>query len=118
MLVKEDSKLIKTLLDQITHFLSFNIRLKFLTGLMLIVLTISVIITGLRFGTEFLTFYGLLNFYLYTMAFVYSPSKNALYESYFRDQSTFSMLNESEDEESIYNSQPEKAHFASSDEEE
>ncbi|XP_015756072.1 PREDICTED: transmembrane protein 181-like [Acropora digitifera] len=97
----------------------------------------SVIITGLRFGTgvlqdnfvaelethyensaEFLTFYGLLNFYLYTMAFVYSPSKNALYESYFRDQSTFSMLNESEDEESIYNSQPEKAHFASSDEEE
>ncbi|XP_068698018.1 transmembrane protein 181-like [Montipora capricornis] len=114
----------------------FDIRLKFLTGLMLIVLTISVIITGLRFGTgvlqenfvaelethydnsaEFLTFYGLLNFYLYTMAFVYSPSKNALYESYFRDQSTFSMLNESEDEESIYNSQPEKGHLASSDEE-
>ena len=28
---------------------------------------------------EFLTFFGLLNFYLYTMAFVYSPSKNALY---------------------------------------
>lgn len=28
---------------------------------------------------EFLSFYGLLNFYLYTLAFVYSPSKNALY---------------------------------------
>lgn len=28
---------------------------------------------------EFLSFYGLLNLYLYTLAFVYSPSKNALY---------------------------------------
>lgn len=28
---------------------------------------------------EFLSFYGLLNFYLYTLAFVYSPSKNAFY---------------------------------------
>lgn len=28
---------------------------------------------------EFLSFYGLLNFYLYTLAFVYSPSKNSLY---------------------------------------
>lgn len=28
---------------------------------------------------EFLSFYGLLNFYLYTLAFVYSPSRNALY---------------------------------------
>nr|XP_058962507.1 transmembrane protein 181-like isoform X2 [Pocillopora verrucosa] len=115
----------------------FDVRLKFLTGLMLIVLTISLVITGLRFGTgvlqdnfvaelethydnsaEFLTFFGLLNFYLYTMAFVYSPSKNALYESYFRDQSTFSMLNESEDEDAlIYNSQREKATFSSSEEE-
>lgn len=115
----------------------FDVRLKFLTGLMLIVLTISLVITGLRFGTgvlqdnfvaelethydnsaEFLTFFGLLNFYLYTMAFVYSPSKNALYESYFRDQSTFSMLNESEDEDAmIYNSQREKGTFSSSEEE-
>lgn len=28
---------------------------------------------------EFLSLYGLLNFYLYTLAFVYSPSTNALY---------------------------------------
>ncbi|KTF81973.1 hypothetical protein cypCar_00045613 [Cyprinus carpio] len=28
---------------------------------------------------EFLSFYGLLNFYLYTLAFVYSPSRSALY---------------------------------------
>lgn len=114
----------------------FDVRLKFLTGLMLIVLTISVVITGLRFGTgvlqdnfvadlethydnsaEFLTFFGLLNFYLYTMAFVYSPSKNALYESYFRDHSSFSMLNESEDEDNIYSSHVEKGQIASSDEE-
>lgn len=31
---------------------------------------------------EFLSFYGLLNFYLYTLAFVYSPSKNAMYGKY------------------------------------
>ena len=30
-------------------------------------------------SAEFLSFYGLLNFYLYTMAFVYSPSKNAVF---------------------------------------
>lgn len=28
-------------------------------------------------------FYGLLNFYLYTMSFVYSPARNALYGKYF-----------------------------------
>lgn len=115
----------------------FDVRLKFLTVLMLIVLTMSLVITGLRFGTgilqdnfvaelethydnsaEFLTSYGLLNFYLYTMAFVYSPSKNALYESYFRDQSTFSMLNESENEDNVYSSQVEKSQFAGTDEDE
>eukprot|EP00058_Branchiostoma_floridae_P005118 XP_002590606.1 hypothetical protein BRAFLDRAFT_83753 [Branchiostoma floridae] len=47
---------------------------------------------------EFLSFYGLLNFYLYTMAYVYSPSKNALHESHFKDNPAFSMLNDSEDE--------------------
>ena len=65
---------------------------------MFIILVASVVITFLRFGgtmlqdnfvaeltthyqnsVEFVSFYGLLNFYLYTMAFVYSPSKNALY---------------------------------------
>ncbi|CAH3018329.1 unnamed protein product [Porites evermanni] len=51
------------------------------------------------------------------MAFVYSPSKNALYESYFRDHSSFSMLNESEDEDNIYSSHVEKGQIASSDEE-
>ena len=75
-----------------------DLRLKFMTALMLIVLAISITIMVLRFGVsqlqdnlmsemtthyqnsaEFLSFYGLLNFYLYTMAFVYSPSKNAAF---------------------------------------
>ena len=69
-----------------------------MTALVLIVLGISITIMVMRFGisalqdnfvaelathyqnsAEFLSFYGLLNFYLYTMAFVYSPSKNAVY---------------------------------------
>ncbi|OWK01912.1 hypothetical protein Celaphus_00019141 [Cervus elaphus hippelaphus] len=51
-----------------------------------------------RSPTEFLSFYGLLNFYLYTLAFVYSPSKNALYESQLKDNPAFSMLNDSDDD--------------------
>lgn len=65
---------------------------------MLIVLTISIAITVMRFGVrvlqdnfvaelttnyknsaEFMAFYGLLNFYLHTMAYVYSPSRNAVF---------------------------------------
>ncbi|KAM9679063.1 transmembrane protein 181 [Dama dama] len=49
-------------------------------------------------SAEFLSFYGLLNFYLYTLAFVYSPSKNALYESQLKDNPAFSMLNDSDDD--------------------
>uniref|UniRef100_UPI003F52D490 transmembrane protein 181 isoform 1 n=1 Tax=Danio rerio TaxID=7955 RepID=UPI003F52D490 len=94
-----------------------DLRLKFLTALTLVVLVISVIILYLRFGSkalqdnfvaelsthyqnsaEFLSFYGLLNFYLYTLAFVYSPSKNALYDSQLKDNPAFSMLNDSDDE--------------------
>ena len=75
-----------------------DLRLKFMTALMLIVLIVTVSIYVLRFGAsvlqdnfvaelsthyqnsaEFLAFYGLLNFYLYTMAFVYSPSRNAVF---------------------------------------
>ncbi|XP_013408050.1 transmembrane protein 181 isoform X2 [Lingula anatina] len=104
----------------------FDLRLKFMTTLMLIVLAITVAITALRFGTnisqdavvtgssihyqssaEFLSFYGLLNFYLYTMAFVYSPSKNALVESHFRDNPALSMLNDS-DEDIVYGSEYEE----------
>uniref|UniRef100_A0A7N5ZYX8 Transmembrane protein 181 n=1 Tax=Anabas testudineus TaxID=64144 RepID=A0A7N5ZYX8_ANATE len=96
-----------------------DLRLKFLTALTFVVLVISMVILYLRFGAkalqdnfvaefndsltpdipaEFLSFYGLLNFYLYTLAFVYSPSKNALYDSQLKDNPTFSMLNDSDDE--------------------
>lgn len=71
----------------------FDMRLKFLTLLMVFVLSISLTVTMCRFGfgilednfvatlnttykssAQFMCFYGLLNFYLYTMAYVYSPS--------------------------------------------
>lgn len=74
-----------------------------MTFLMIVVVSISVTIMVLRFGgtalkdnfvaelstnyqnsAEFLSFYGLLNFYLYTMAFVYSPSKNAVFGKYIQ----------------------------------
>ncbi|XP_071439308.1 transmembrane protein 181 [Hetaerina americana] len=104
----------------------FDMRLKFLTLLMLIVLSISITITVLRFGVgilednfvaelsttyknsaEFMSFYGLLNFYLYTMAYVYSPSKTAAYESHItKDNPAFSMINDS-DEDVIYGSDDE-----------
>ncbi|KAL3881385.1 hypothetical protein ACJMK2_027833 [Sinanodonta woodiana] len=95
----------------------FDLRLKFMTLLMLIVLSISIAITVLRFGitalqdnfvadlsthyensAEFVSFFGLLNFYMYTMAFVYSPSKNAIYETHFKDNPALSMLNDSDEE--------------------
>ena len=73
-----------------------------MTALMIIVIGITIAIVALRFGggvfrdnfvaelstnyensAEFVAFYGLLNFYLLTMAFVYSPSTNALYGKYY-----------------------------------
>uniref|UniRef100_T1J7Y3 17S U2 SnRNP complex component HTATSF1 n=1 Tax=Strigamia maritima TaxID=126957 RepID=T1J7Y3_STRMM len=103
----------------------FDLRLKFLTFFMLIVLSISITITVLRFGVselqdnfvaelttnyknsvEFMSFYGLLNFYLYVMAYVYSPSQTALRDAHFKDNPTFSMINDS-DEEVIYGSDSE-----------
>jgi hypothetical protein len=80
-------------------FITFtDMRLKFLTLLMLIVLVISLSVTVLRFGVgilednfvselstnykssaQFMSFYSLLNFYLYTMAYVYSPAKGTVF---------------------------------------
>lgn len=74
-------------------------RLKFLTCLMLFVMSITITVTMGRFGfgvlednfvanlsttykssAEFMCFYGLLNFYLFTMAYVYSPDDQAQIE--------------------------------------
>ncbi|XP_062510830.1 transmembrane protein 181-like [Corticium candelabrum] len=98
----------------------FDIRFKFLSGLMFTVLAISIAITVLRFGNwslqptfisglttqynnsaEFLAFYGLLNFYMLTMAFVYSPTKYALIDSHFQDDPMTSMISGSDDETSL-----------------
>ncbi|CAF0921427.1 unnamed protein product [Rotaria sp. Silwood1] len=109
----------------------FDIRLKFTTLLMLCVVSISIVITTLRFGSgiieenfvpelasryknsvEFLSFYGLINLYLYTMAYVYSPAKNAAVDSLFRDNPTFSMINDS-DEDVVYGSDHEVSRLTS-----
>jgi hypothetical protein len=87
---------------------------------MFCVVLISIFITTLRFGSvifeenfvpeltsryknsvEFLSFYSLINLYLYTMAYVYLPAKNAVIDSLFRDNPTFSMINDS-DEDVVY----------------
>nr|XP_018667761.1 transmembrane protein 181-like isoform X2 [Ciona intestinalis] len=98
----------------------FNLRLKFLTGITACVIAVSVAIVVLRFGSqvlqdnfvaqistkyqnsaEFVCFYALLNFYTYTMAFVYSPSQNYGTEPYFRADTGFTLVNDS-DEDVIY----------------
>ncbi|XP_018565323.1 transmembrane protein 181 [Anoplophora glabripennis] len=106
----------------------FGLRLKFLTLLMLVVLIISCIITVLRFGvgvlednfvaqlsthytnsSQFMSFYGLLNFYLYAMAYVYSPSNKDIHGESLgitKDNPAFSMINDS-DEDVIYGSDEE-----------
>jgi hypothetical protein len=95
----------------------FDMRLKFMTALLVLLLTIcvtSIVIrsrkntldTGFFFlfstcpinSSEFVILFGLVNLHLFAMAFVYSPSSNALYESHFKDNPALSMLNDSEDE--------------------
>lgn len=104
----------------------FDMRLKFLTLLMIFVLSISLTVTVCRFGigilednfvahlnttyhssAQFMCFYGLLNFYLYTMAYVYSPSGRPAHEpTITKDNPAFSMINDS-DEDVIYGSDEE-----------
>ncbi|CAG0913304.1 unnamed protein product [Notodromas monacha] len=101
----------------------FDMRLKFLTVLMLVVLSVSIAVVVLRFGVgvledhfvsqlsttyrnsaEFMSFYGLLNLYLYTMAFVYSPAETPQHQTgLVKDNPSFSMVTES-DEDIIFGS--------------
>lgn len=123
-------------------------RLKFLTSLLVIVILIVFITTTLNFGVgilednfvaklsthynssaQFMSLYGLLNFYLYTMAYVYLPNnksvtgttknikffsirlkKNSfiyiLDSTITKDNPSFSMINDS-DEDVIYGSDEE-----------
>lgn len=120
----------------------FDMRLKFLTLLMLFVVSISLTVTMYRFGfgilqdnfmatlkttykssAQFMCFYGLLNFYLFTMAYVYSPHDRPVHGKFYlgrfisripqntlisepaitKDNPAFSMINDS-DEDVIYGS--------------
>ncbi|ODM90187.1 Transmembrane protein [Orchesella cincta] len=98
----------------------FDLRLKFLTGLMLIVIKLTIAITYMRFGmdiledhfvadlstkysssAEFMCFYGLLNFYVFTMVFVYSPASSTVLNNssqITKDNPQFSMIDDSDDE--------------------
>lgn len=121
----------KSLIPHSSNFLTNcylvpDMRLKFLTLLMLVVLSISMVITVMKFGfgiiednfvahlsthynssAQFMSFYGLLNFYLYTMAYVYSPNSRAMHDSVItKDNPAFSMINDS-DEDVIYGSDEE-----------
>lgn len=96
----------------------FDVRIKFLTILMFIVVLISLVAIFTRFGgavlqenfvmdvtssyqnsAEFLAFYGLFNLYLYTMAYVYSPSPRAIQDATIKSvPSKFSMLGDSDED--------------------
>lgn len=110
--------------SELRNLRNFDTRLKFLTLLMLFVVTITIAVTASRFGfgilednfvanlttnykssAQFMCFYGLLNFYLYTMAYVYSPpTGRPLHEPQItKDNPAFSMINDS-DEDVIYGS--------------
>ncbi|XP_034939460.1 transmembrane protein 181 [Chelonus insularis] len=103
----------------------FDLRLKFLTLLAMIVIGVCAIVTSRQFGAgvledsfasrlstyyrtsaQFMALYGVLNFYLYTMAYVYAPGIQSVYGQYSsitKDNPTFSMINDS-DEEVLYGS--------------
>lgn len=110
--------------SELRNLRNFDSRLKFLTLLMLFVVSITMALTANRFGfgilednfvstlsttykssAQFMCFYGLLNFYVYTMAYVYSPpSGRPLHEPQLtKDNPAFSMVNDS-DEDVIYGS--------------
>jgi len=101
----------------------FDIRLKFFTTFLLVVIGVTVSISVLRFGVtpalednfvshlstsysssaEFMAFYGLLNCYLLCCAFVYSPNPNVVAELQMIEQpppsaSALLLNNDSEDE--------------------
>nr|CAG4644664.1 EOG090X03I5 [Leptodora kindtii] len=104
----------------------FDMRLKFMTLLVLLVLGVSVSVTLMRFGVgvlqdsfaaqlsttyrnsaEFLSLYALLNLYVYTMAYVYSPTNTAVLEHHvMKDNPAFSMVNDS-DEDVVFGSEDE-----------
>lgn len=101
----------------------FDMRLKFLSLLMIFVMIVTVSTTLSRFGfgivednfigqlattyknsAHFMCFYGMLNFYIITIAYVYSPVISSVVEPVRKDNPTFSMINDS-DEDVVYASE-------------
>lgn len=101
----------------------YDVRIKFSIALMLVVITTLVVIGLSRYqsepfrqslfenftknyhsSVEFCAIFSIFNFYIYTLAFVYSPAKNASVENDFGDNPTFAMLNNdvSDEEEVVY----------------
>ncbi|CRK99945.1 CLUMA_CG013243, isoform B [Clunio marinus] len=96
----------------------FDMRLKFLSLLMIFVMVVTVWTTISRFGgigivednfvgqlsttykssAHFMCFYGMINFYIITMSYVYSPV-STLNEPVRKDNPAFSMINDSDEEE-------------------
>ncbi|CAF0711290.1 unnamed protein product [Brachionus calyciflorus] len=98
----------------------FGIRIKFATLMMLIVMTSLIIIAILRIKAdsfkqslfenftknyrntvEFCALFSMMNFYIFTLAFVYSPAKNASIDSDYADNPTFAMLNDTDEEDVV-----------------
>lgn len=59
--------------------------------------------TSYQSSAHFMAFYGMINFYVITMSYVYSPSLS-ITEPVRKDNPTFSMINDS-DEDVIYGSE-------------
>ncbi|XP_075262893.1 transmembrane protein 181-like isoform X2 [Convolutriloba macropyga] len=107
---------------ELTSLPYFDVRLKFLTLLTCVVIIACCTLLFIRYGVrmsdsetfagsirsrysnsaEFLSLYSILNFYVYTLAYVYSPSKNAYTDGHFRDNPAFSMLNDESDDDVMY----------------
>ncbi|XP_063724710.1 transmembrane protein 181-like isoform X2 [Symsagittifera roscoffensis] len=107
---------------ELTSLPYFDVRLKFLTILTFIIIIACCSLLFIRYGlrmtdgeafgggimsrysnaAEFLSLYSILNFYVYTLAFVYSPAKNAYTDGHFRDNPAFSMLNDESDDDVMY----------------
>lgn len=99
----------------------YDTRIKFSTTLMFTVI-VSLLIMGVlrvrsdpfsqsllenfiknyRNTVEFCSIFALFNFYTFTLAFVYSPAKNASNDTDYADNPTFAMLNDTDEEDVVY----------------
>lgn len=102
----------------------FDMRLRFLTIFMTVVVAVTLTLAGMRYGAgtleddfvsqlsttytssaHFMCLYGLLNFYTFTMAYVYSPAQMHPQDlAVTKDNPAFSMMNESDEEQVLYGS--------------